>query len=192
MRGSGMSDVCVCVCGLGGYCHAGFLGCSCSAASRGTPDVAMHAIGQRGWVACSVWDSTILACLLMLLRLFCAPPHPAALSLPPAQFLPGLYPICTSIVPQQRFSSDERVYKAFLEILNMYRKGQKTISDVYSEVGGGRRASATCTLQHAEQQTEAPAACVPHLFYTMHTQAKLLLAANMPLTAPSPLFLPCA
>jgi paired amphipathic helix protein Sin3a len=26
------------------------------------------------------------------------------------------------------------VYKAFLEILNMYRKGQKTISNVYEEV----------------------------------------------------------
>ena len=33
-----------------------------------------------------------------------------------------------------RFASDERVYKAFLEILNMYRKGQKTIANVYDEV----------------------------------------------------------
>ncbi|MEW5314306.1 MAG: hypothetical protein WDW38_005814 [Sanguina aurantia] len=33
-----------------------------------------------------------------------------------------------------RFSQDERVYKAFLEILNMYRKGQKTIVQVYEEV----------------------------------------------------------
>jgi paired amphipathic helix protein Sin3a len=33
-----------------------------------------------------------------------------------------------------RFQTDERVYKAFLEILNMYRKGQKTISNVYEEV----------------------------------------------------------
>ncbi|KAK9807961.1 hypothetical protein WJX73_008054 [Symbiochloris irregularis] len=33
-----------------------------------------------------------------------------------------------------RFSSDERVYKAFLEILNMYRKGTKTIGNVYEEV----------------------------------------------------------
>lgn len=33
-----------------------------------------------------------------------------------------------------RFNQDERVYKAFLEILNMYRKGQKTISNVYDEV----------------------------------------------------------
>ena len=33
-----------------------------------------------------------------------------------------------------RFANDERVYKAFLEILNMYRKGQKTISNVYEEV----------------------------------------------------------
>ncbi len=50
--------------------------------------------------------------------------------------------------PQMRFQNDERVYKAFLEILNMYRKGQKTISNVYEEVsavhsgwespGGGR------------------------------------------------------
>ena len=35
---------------------------------------------------------------------------------------------------KQRFASDERVYKAFLEILNMYRKGQKTIANVYDEV----------------------------------------------------------
>lgn len=35
---------------------------------------------------------------------------------------------------KQRFSNDERVYKAFLEILNMYRKGQKTIANVYDEV----------------------------------------------------------
>jgi len=33
-----------------------------------------------------------------------------------------------------RFRYDERIYNAFLEILNMYRKGQKTISQVYSEV----------------------------------------------------------
>jgi hypothetical protein len=35
---------------------------------------------------------------------------------------------------QQRFANDERVYKAFLEILNMYRKGMKTIANVYEEV----------------------------------------------------------
>ncbi len=35
---------------------------------------------------------------------------------------------------QTRFANDERVYKAFLEILNMYRKGQKTITNVYEEV----------------------------------------------------------
>ncbi|KAK3272628.1 hypothetical protein CYMTET_19089 [Cymbomonas tetramitiformis] len=33
-----------------------------------------------------------------------------------------------------RFRYDERVYNQFLEILNMYRKGQKTISQVYAEV----------------------------------------------------------
>eukprot|EP00798_Chlamydomonas_sp_ICE-L_P000490 gene490-1896_t len=33
-----------------------------------------------------------------------------------------------------RFSSDDRVYKAFLEILNMYRKGHKNIHNVYEEV----------------------------------------------------------
>ena len=30
--------------------------------------------------------------------------------------------------------NNERVYKAFLEILNMYRKEEKTISEVYDEV----------------------------------------------------------
>jgi paired amphipathic helix protein Sin3a len=33
-----------------------------------------------------------------------------------------------------RFQTDEHVYKAFLEILNMYRKGNKTIIEVYQEV----------------------------------------------------------
>ncbi len=35
---------------------------------------------------------------------------------------------------QTRFANDERVYKAFLEILNMYRKGRKSITSVYEEV----------------------------------------------------------
>ena len=30
--------------------------------------------------------------------------------------------------------NNERVYKAFLEILNMYRKEEKSIADVYDEV----------------------------------------------------------
>eukprot|EP00850_Spirogloea_muscicola_P025297 SM002688S09848 [mRNA] locus=s2688:3:1598:- [translate_table: standard] len=33
-----------------------------------------------------------------------------------------------------RFQADEHVYKAFLEILNHYRKGNKSISEVYQEV----------------------------------------------------------
>ncbi|KAH9569220.1 hypothetical protein CY35_03G120900 [Sphagnum magellanicum] len=33
-----------------------------------------------------------------------------------------------------RFQNDEHVYKAFLEILNMYRKGNKSINEVYHEV----------------------------------------------------------
>ena len=35
---------------------------------------------------------------------------------------------------KSRFANDERVYKHFLEILNMYRKNLKTISQVYEEV----------------------------------------------------------
>jgi paired amphipathic helix protein Sin3a len=35
---------------------------------------------------------------------------------------------------KSRFASDERVYKNFLEILNMYRKNMKSISQVYEEV----------------------------------------------------------
>ncbi|KAI8102953.1 hypothetical protein M9434_005744 [Picochlorum sp. BPE23] len=35
---------------------------------------------------------------------------------------------------KQTFANDERVYKAFLEILNQYRKGLKTIQSVYEEV----------------------------------------------------------
>lgn len=33
-----------------------------------------------------------------------------------------------------RFQNQEQVYKAFLEVLNMYRKGNKSITDVYREV----------------------------------------------------------
>ena len=45
---------------------------------------------------------------------------------------------------QTRFASDERVYKAFLEILNMYRKGTKTIGNVYEEVKGYDTCLAKC------------------------------------------------
>uniref|UniRef100_A0A804QJM7 Histone deacetylase interacting domain-containing protein n=2 Tax=Zea mays TaxID=4577 RepID=A0A804QJM7_MAIZE len=37
---------------------------------------------------------------------------------------------------KNRFQHDERVYKAFLDILNMYRKDNKSIQDVYHEVAG--------------------------------------------------------
>ncbi|CAH8362543.1 unnamed protein product [Eruca vesicaria subsp. sativa] len=33
-----------------------------------------------------------------------------------------------------RFGSDDRAYKKFLDILNMYRKQSKSISDLYQEV----------------------------------------------------------
>lgn len=33
-----------------------------------------------------------------------------------------------------RFQGNEKVYKSFLEILNMYRKEEKTIEKVYEEV----------------------------------------------------------
>jgi paired amphipathic helix protein Sin3a len=42
--------------------------------------------------------------------------------------------MCAWTLVQTRFANDERVYKAFLEILNMYRKGLKTIGNVYEEV----------------------------------------------------------
>jgi hypothetical protein len=35
---------------------------------------------------------------------------------------------------QTRFRGDDRVYKSFLEILNMYRKENKSIDAVYQEV----------------------------------------------------------
>ncbi|KAI4389240.1 hypothetical protein MLD38_001488 [Melastoma candidum] len=37
---------------------------------------------------------------------------------------------------KKRFQNDEHVYKSFLDILNMYRKEQKDIDNVYSEVAG--------------------------------------------------------
>lgn len=52
------------------------------------------------------------------------------------QFLSSYLCSANPASTQVRFSQDERVYKAFLEILNMYRKGQKTIVQVYEEVGG--------------------------------------------------------
>jgi hypothetical protein len=48
-----------------------------------------------------------------------------------------------SCAVQTRFANDERVYKAFLEILNMYRKGQKTINNVYEEVSTGSWSAGT-------------------------------------------------
>lgn len=47
---------------------------------------------------------------------------------------PCLSACLSTLCAQSRFASDERVYKAFLEILNMYRKGQKSITEVYDEV----------------------------------------------------------
>ena len=44
---------------------------------------------------------------------------------------------CISVVfisLQKRFQRDEDVYKSFLEILNMYRKDDKDITEVYNEV----------------------------------------------------------
>lgn len=37
---------------------------------------------------------------------------------------------------QTRFQHDDNVYKSFLEILNMYRKEHKSITEVYQEVPG--------------------------------------------------------
>lgn len=39
-----------------------------------------------------------------------------------------------AVLSQNRFQHDEQVYKAFLDILNMYRKDNKSIQDVYQEV----------------------------------------------------------
>lgn len=36
---------------------------------------------------------------------------------------------------QTRFQGDDHVYKSFLDILNMYRKENKSITEVYQEVG---------------------------------------------------------
>lgn len=39
-----------------------------------------------------------------------------------------------SLLLQARFGGDEHAYKSFLDILNMYRKDKKSITDVYKEV----------------------------------------------------------
>ena len=46
----------------------------------------------------------------------------------------GLAAVDAGAASQTRFIADERVYKSFLEILNLYRKGQKSIKQVYSQV----------------------------------------------------------
>ena len=59
--------------------------------------------------------------------------HPPPFLRPPTHSLPCCC-CCCCCCTQTRFAQDERVYKAFLEILNMYRKGQKSITNVYDEV----------------------------------------------------------
>ncbi|GAB4820057.1 hypothetical protein N2152v2_007103 [Parachlorella kessleri] len=60
-----------------------------------------------------------------------AAPKPSAAPKPPVEFDQAITYVNKI---KQRFANDERVYKAFLEILNMYRKGMKTIANVYEEV----------------------------------------------------------
>lgn len=62
------------------------------------------------------------------------------ITLPPDEECPKKHPVefgqAISYVNKikTRFRQDEQVYKAFLEILNMYRKGNKSIREVYQEV----------------------------------------------------------
>ena len=42
--------------------------------------------------------------------------------------------VCAPLSHQARYADNERVYKTFLEILNSYRKGQRSIALVYEEV----------------------------------------------------------
>lgn len=64
------------------------------------------------------------------------------------------------------------MYKAFLEILNMYRKGQKSITQVYDEVrdwlttsvkGGLLRLSASVQVFTHQQQDAGSLLMVPHM-----------------------------
>mmetsp|Transcript_36011 Transcript_36011/g.80148 ORF Transcript_36011/g.80148 Transcript_36011/m.80148 type:complete len:1160 (+) Transcript_36011:163-3642(+) len=61
---------------------------------------------------------------------------PAAAQIPSGTKQPVEFDQAISYVNKikTRFNNDERVYKAFLEILNLYRKGQKNITNVYQEV----------------------------------------------------------
>lgn len=49
---------------------------------------------------------------------------------------------------QTRFQHDDNVYKSFLEILNMYRKEHKSITEVYQEVPSFSMDYLTITLLH--------------------------------------------
>ena len=46
------------------------------------------------------------------------------------------YKVCDLIIGflQTRFQGNDSVYKAFLDILNMYRKENKSVTEVYQEV----------------------------------------------------------
>lgn len=54
-----------------------------------------------------------------------------------------------------RFSKQESVYKGFLEILNMYRRGTNNIVEVYREV----RTAVTCALRCVTWDITSPASC---------------------------------
>lgn len=49
-------------------------------------------------------------------------------------FLTGKVYFELLLLLQARFGGDEDAYKSFLDILNMYRKDKKSITEVYKEV----------------------------------------------------------
>ncbi len=55
-------------------------------------------------------------------------------ALPCARALAALFSLANALALSWPTQNNERVYKAFLEILNMYRKEEKSISEVYDEV----------------------------------------------------------
>lgn len=73
-----------------------------------------------------------------------------------------------------RFANDDRVYKAFLEILNMYRKNLKSISQVYEEVAqlfkvGLYKLYASNSRRGGSRNPPDPIRCHVHIVHLAHT-----------------------
>ncbi|CAL9079689.1 unnamed protein product [Musa textilis] len=66
---------------------------------------------------------------------------------------------------KSRFQNDEHVYKSFLDILNMYRRENKSIREVYEEVAALFKNHQDLLEEFTHFLPDASATCAPHLGY---------------------------